>query len=64
MIFLHLLSSYTTTKNIIEVLSKFCIRSRFFIEKSKFDLFDPVMTLSDLTFRSKVKINATIVFYA
>ena len=34
------------------------------LKKSKFELFDPVMTLSDLTLRSKVKINATIVFYA
>ena len=31
---------------------------------TKFNLFDPVMTLSDLTLRSKVKINSTIVFYA
>ena len=65
MIFGYFLSSYTTTKYIIEILSNFCIRFRFFIEKTtKFDLFDPVMTLSDLTLRSKVKINSTIVFYA
>ena len=59
------MSPYTTTNYIIEILSKFCIRFRVFIlKKTKFDLFDLVMTLSDLTLRSKVKINATIVFYA
>ena len=63
--FLHLLSSYTTTNYIIEILSQFCFRFKFFIEKkSKFELFDPVMTLSDLTLRSKIKIDSFIVFYA
>ena len=36
----------------------------FLLKKEKFYLFDPVMTLSDLTLRSNVKINSTIVFYA
>ena len=47
MIFWHLLSSYTTTIYSIEILSKFCIPfSILSKKKSKFDLFDPVMTLS------------------